>query len=50
MGEKIYNTMKRVGVGNLIFGICTIVLGLVVGICIIINGATLLKKKSDLLF
>lgn len=50
MMEKIYNTMKSVGVWNLVLGILLILSGLAAGIFLIVNGATLLKKKSDLLF
>jgi hypothetical protein len=50
MMEKIYNTMKSVGVWNLVMGILLIVAGVVSGILLILNGAKLLKKKSDLLF
>lgn len=50
MMEKIYNTMKSVGVWNLVLGILLIVAGIVSGILLILNGAKLLKKKSDLLF
>ncbi|HKM00128.1 MAG TPA: hypothetical protein VJZ06_09485 [Mobilitalea sp.] len=50
MMEKIYNTMKSVGVWNLVLGIVLIIAGLVAGIFMIVNGAKLLKKKSDLLF
>ncbi|MBB2182354.1 hypothetical protein H0486_05630 [Lachnospiraceae bacterium MD1] len=50
MMEKIYTTMKSVGVWNLVMGILLIVAGVVSGILLILNGAKLLKKKSDLLF
>lgn len=50
MMEKIYNTMKSVGVWNLVLGIVLILSGLAAGIFLIVNGAKLLKKKSDLLF
>ena len=50
MVEKVYKTMKSVGIGNLVLGICMIVLGVGVGVAIIVNGARLLHKKSDLLF
>jgi len=48
--EKIYHTMKSVGVWNLVLGILMIVAGAVSGTLIILNGAKLLRKKSDLLF
>ncbi len=50
MMEKIYNTMKSVGVWNLVLGILLIVAGIVSGVLLILNGTKLLKKKSDLLF
>lgn len=50
MMEKIYKTMKSVGVWNLTMGILLIVAGLTAGILLILNGVKLLKKKSDLLF
>ena len=50
MMEKIYHTMKSVGVWNLVMGILLIVAGIISGILLILNGAKLLKKKSDLLF
>ena len=50
MMEKIYNTMKSVGVWNLVMGILLIVSGVAAGVFMIVNGAKLLKKKSDLLF
>jgi hypothetical protein len=50
MMEKIYNTMKSVGVWNLVMGILLIVAGVVSGTLLILNGAKLLKKKSELLF
>lgn len=50
MMEKIYKTMKSVGVWNLVMGILLIVAGVLAGVFMILNGAKLLKKKSDLLF
>ncbi len=50
MMEKIYHTMKSVGVWNLVLGILMIVAGVVAGILLILNGTRLLKKKSDLMF
>ncbi len=50
MMEKIYNTMKSVGVWNLVLGIVLILSGLASGVFLIVNGAKLLKKKSELLF
>ena len=50
MMEKIYNTMKSVGVWNLVLGIVLILSSLTAGVFLIINGVKLLRKKSDLLF
>lgn len=50
MQEKVYGIMKNVGVGNLVFGIVIIVAGVTVGVVSIINGARLLKSKSNILF
>jgi len=48
--ERIYGTMNTVGVGNLIYGIISIIAGVSIGILSIINGARLLKSKSNILF
>lgn len=50
MSEKIYTTMKSVGIGNLVMGILLIVSGIVSGVMMIISGGKLLKKKSEILF
>lgn len=50
MEEKIYKTMKSVGSANLVFGILILLFGLASGIAVIINGAKLLTRKSDLTF
>ena len=50
MSEKIYTTMKSVGVGNLVMGILFIVAGIAGGVMMIISGGRLLKKKSEILF
>ena len=50
MNEKTYKVMNGVGSGNLVIGILLIVVGLVAGILMIVNGGRLLKNKSNLLF
>lgn len=50
MEEKVYKTMTGVGITSLVLGICMIVVGVGIGTAVIVNGATLLKKKSDLMF
>ena len=42
--------MGRVGGGTLALGIIVLVTGVVTGILMIVNGARLLKGKSDLMF
>lgn len=48
--EKTYKTMANVGAGDLALGIVILVTGIAAGILMIINGARLLKGKSDLMF
>lgn len=50
MDEQAYKTMKSVGILNLIIGILTIAAGIGAGVCMIISGGRLLKKKSNILF
>lgn len=50
MGERAYKTMKSVGISNLVSGIIIIIVGIAVGVFTIVNGARLLKRKSELLF
>ncbi len=50
MNEKAYRTMAGVGAGNIAIGIIVLVVGLVTGILMIVNGGRLLKRKSDLMF
>jgi len=48
--EKIYKVMHSVGTFNVILGILMIVSGIAFGVIVITRGASLLKRKSDLLF
>ena len=48
--EKIYKTMRNTGAGWIVIGIIIAVTGLTVGVISIINGALLLKRKSDIVF
>lgn len=50
MSEKIYITMKSVGVWNLVMGILLIIAGISGGVLMIVCGGKLLKKKSEILF
>ena len=49
MNEKIYKTMARSGACNLAVGIVVLVTGVTAGVLMIVNGANLLKKKSEIL-
>lgn len=48
--EKIYKTMTSVGAADLAVGIVVLLTGIVAGVLLIVNGARLLKGKSDLIF
>jgi len=48
--EKVYQSMKSVGIFNLIIGIALIVFGAVAGSFVIVNGAKLLHRKNDVIF
>lgn len=48
--EKMYKTMKSVGIWGLVIGILTIIGGVLAGTAMIANGGRLLKKKSEILF
>ncbi|MGN8631431.1 hypothetical protein ACTNEW_07565 [Blautia sp. HCP3S3_G3] len=49
MNEKIYKTMSGTGVSSLIVGIVVLVTGVTAGVMMIINGARLLRRKSEIL-
>lgn len=49
MNEKIYKTMSRTGACSLTLGIVTLITGVVTGIMMIVCGAKLLKRKSEIL-
>lgn len=48
--EKIYKTMRNTGAGCIAMGIVIAITGLTVGIISIVNGALLLKRKSEIEF
>lgn len=50
MEEKAYKTMGSVGAANLVLGICILIGGIASGILLIVNGARLLKNRTDLTF
>ena len=46
--ERVYKTMRNTGAGCIAVGIIIAVTGLAVGIISIVNGALLLKRKSEI--
>ncbi len=48
--ERVYNTMKHAGAAGVTLGIIVLVSGIVSGVLMIINGARLLVRKSDIVF
>ncbi|MCI5516233.1 MAG: hypothetical protein PUE22_05610 [Roseburia porci] len=50
MEEKAYKTMGSAGAANLVLGICILIGGIASGILLIVNGARLLKNRTDLTF
>ena len=50
MGEKIFNSMGRIGGANIAMGIICIVVGVSGGVLSIICGSKLLNDKKNLLF
>lgn len=50
MSEKVYKTMKRTGAFSIAMGIVILVTSLAIGVGSIVNGALLLKRKSDITF
>lgn len=50
MEENTYRTMSNVGIWSLVLGIVTICISVAVGVMMIINGAKLIKSKTELTF
>jgi hypothetical protein len=50
MNEEIYKAMKRIGGFDIVLGIVSIAAGVALGVLAIVNGARLLKKKSQIMF
>lgn len=48
--ENAYKAMKSVGSFNIVTGILLIVTGIGFGVTVIVKGAKLLKKKSEITF
>lgn len=50
MSEKTYKAMNNIGGGNIALGIIVLVTGIATGILMIVNGARLLKQKTEITF
>lgn len=50
MTEKVYKTMRGVGVVNIVIGVISIVTGVTSGVILLVNGGRLLKAKKKLTF
>ena len=50
MNEKLYKKLGVTGAGNITIGIIAIVTGIVSGVLLIVSGAGLLKKRSEIIF
>lgn len=50
MNEKTYKAMNSAGAGNIALGVIILVTGIACGILAIINGARLIRRKSDIIF
>ena len=48
--EKVYKTMRNTGAASIAVGIVVAAVGLTTGIIAIVNGALLLKRKSEITF
>ncbi len=48
--EKLYHAVTRGGAGSLTLGIIVLVTGLVSGVLMIVNGASLLKHRKQITF
>ena len=50
MTEKVYKTMRGVGVANIVIGVISIVTGVTSGVILLVNVGRLLKAKKKLTF
>lgn len=48
--ERLYRAVSRGGAGSLVMGIIVLTVGVATGVMMIINGASLLKQKSQITF
>lgn len=50
MNEKLYKSIKHAGGSNIALGVLVIAAGVTLGVLAIVNGAKMLKAKSDIMF
>lgn len=50
MNEKIYKTMSGCGAGSIALGIIVLVTGVASGVLMLVSGARLLKRKTEITF
>lgn len=50
MNEKVYKTMTRCSAGSIALGIVVLVTGVASGILMLVSGARLLKRKTEITF
>lgn len=50
MEEKVYKTMGGAGALNIVLGVIALVTGVATGVLLIISGAKLIARKSNLMF
>ena len=50
MEEKAYKAMGRTGAFNLVLGICSMVVGVALGVVMVIHGSKLLKSRKNIMF
>ena len=48
--ERLYRAVSRGGASSLVMGIIVLVVGVATGVLMIVNGAGLLKQKSQITF
>lgn len=48
--EKAYRTMQNSGAGSIAVGIIILTVGIAAGVISIINGASLLRNKKEIIF
>jgi hypothetical protein len=48
--ERVYKTMQRAGISNIILGIIILLTGITTGILMIINGSRLMYQKKNITF